>query len=219
MANVWRAGLLFLCACSGSGSAGSFSGTEPSDDGGASDAGSSPSTPEDDSGSGSPGVFTNNDAAPAGVVFDCKPGTYAGMFTTTVTNDAGGLFSLFTFNWSGNLSIVLQGKVENNGSGEVPVPTLTIAPGAKLAGMDTMGGHFSADLSGQLDCPTKTLTATISNGFYSYLGDAGGVQMTGDMSATYDDSSNPPKLSGQMNVGSPQVPGTGGVGTWTATLQ
>ena len=228
MANVWRVGLVFLCgapaaalACGGSQGTtfGPLGGPAASDDGGAADAEpSQTSSSPDDAGSGSPGVFTSN-GSDAGVLFDCQPGTYSGMFSTTVTNDAGGIFSLFSFNWAGNLSITLQGKVENNGSGEVPVPTLTIAPGAQLSGMDMMGGHFSADLSGQLDCPTKTLTATISNGFYGYFGDAGGVQMTGSMSATYDGSGSAPTLSGQMDVGSPQVPGTGGVGTWTATLQ
>jgi hypothetical protein len=164
-------------------------------------------------------IFESSDAAPT-VMFECEPGTYTGMFVTKVTNDAGGLFSLFSFNWSGSLSITLQAMVMNSGAGEIPLPTLIIAPGAKLDGMDMMGGHFSADMTGQLDCPSKTLTITIANGMYTYFGDAGGVSMTGSMSATYDGTMTPPQLTmGEMNVGSPQISGVAAGGTWTATLQ
>jgi hypothetical protein len=166
-------------------------------------------------------VFTSTDAAPSGVVFDCKPGTYAGMFTTMVTNDAGGLFALFSLNWTGSLSITLQGKVTTSNAGEIPEPTLTIAPGAKLSGVDAYGGHFNADLSGQLDCPSKTLTATVANGMYNYLGtDAGGIAMQGSLSATYDGTMAAPMLTlGAMDLSSPQLMGTAAIGTWTATLQ
>jgi hypothetical protein len=183
--------------------------------------------PDDSSvaaGDGAPsGVFFKSDDAsgiPPGVVFECRPGTYSGMFNTTVTNDAGGLFSLFSFNWTGSLSITLEGMVTTTSAGEFPSSTLTIAPGAKLAGKDSMGGMFTADLSGQLDCPSKTLSATIANGFYSYgVGDAG-VSMQGSMSATYDGTVTPPMLSmGEMSLGSPQIQGTSAGGTWTATLQ
>jgi len=165
-------------------------------------------------------IFTSTDAAPSGVVFDCKPGTYAGMFTTMVKSDAGGLLSLFSFNWTGSLSITLQGQVTTSGAGEIPEPVLTIAPGAKLAGVDAMGGHLNADLSGQLDCPSKTLTATIANGVYGYFGDAGGIMMTGGLTATYDGTGSTPMLTmGTMMCGSPQVMGVEAEGTWTATLQ
>jgi hypothetical protein len=54
-----------------------------------------------DSGQFTP-VFTSGDGAPPGVMFECEPGTYTGMFDTNVTNDAGGLLSLlFSFKWSG----------------------------------------------------------------------------------------------------------------------
>jgi hypothetical protein len=188
----------------------------PGDAGGASDGTSSAG---DDGGPS--GIFTSTDAAPSGIVFDCKPGTYAGMFTTMVTNHAGGLFALFSLNWTGNLSITLQGKVTTSSAGEIPEPTLTIAPGAKLSGVDAYGGHFNADLSGQLDCPSKTLTATVADGVYNYLGtDAGGIAMQGSLSATYDDTTAMPMLSpGAMNLSSPQLMGTAAIGTWTATLQ
>jgi hypothetical protein len=168
------------------------------------------------------GVFTSADASsvPPGVVFECKPGTYTGAFTTMVTNDAGGLASLFSYNWTGNLSITLQAGVTRNGSGEIPEPTLTIAPGATLAGMDSNGGHFNADLTGQLDCPSKMLTVAVNNGVYGFFGDAGGIAMQGTMSATYDSSTTPPSLSmGILNMSSPQIMGVGAAGTWTATLQ
>lgn len=170
---------------------------------------------------GPSGVFTSTDAAPSGVVFDCKPGTYSGMFSTMVTNDAGGLFALFSLNWTGNLSITLQGKVTTSSAGEIPEPTLTIAPGAKLSGVDAYGGHFNADLTGQLDCPSKTLTATVANGNYNYFGsDAGGIAMAGNLSATYDGTMATPMLTlGAMDLSSPQLMGTAAIGTWTATLQ
>ncbi len=83
------------------------------------------------------------------------------MYTTMVTNDGGGLLSLFSINWSGNLSITLQGKVDNNGSGEIPEPTLTIAPGAQLAGVDSMGGHSSPLTWRLFDRLDQELTATV----------------------------------------------------------
>jgi hypothetical protein len=168
-------------------------------------------------------VLATADAAPAGVKFDCQPGTYAGMFGVHVTTDAGLLPALFSFNVMGTLSVTLEGHiVQPPGGGEsFAQPTLTIAPGAQLVGDDaTFGGHFGADLSGQLDCPSKTFTGTLSNGFYSYLGDAGGIAMTGDMSATYDDTATPPALSmGVMNLQSPQLPGVDATGSWSATLK
>ncbi|HEX4446944.1 MAG TPA: hypothetical protein VH044_09415 [Polyangiaceae bacterium] len=177
---------------------------------------SEPSTTTPDDGGAAPGIFTSGDA---GITFDCQPGTYTGAFSTMVTSDAGGLFSLFSFGWMGNLSITLQGQVTQGGGGEIPLPTLTIAPGAKLAGVDAMNGHFTADLTGQLDCPSKTLTATIANGNYNYFGDASGIPLEGTMSATYDGTSTPPALTGQMSVTSSQVPSLMALGSWTATLQ
>lgn len=191
------------------------------DAGASSDGSTSASNDNSTSGDSGPmGVFTSSDASglPTGVVFDCKPGTYGGMFSTMVTSDAGGIFSLLSFNWTGNLSIALQGMVMNNGSGEIPEPTLTIAPGAKLSGTDAYGGVFSADLSGQLDCPSKALTATIANGSYTYNGTS--IAIGGTLSATYDGTVTPPALTmGEMSVDSSQLASLGSAGTWTATLQ
>jgi hypothetical protein len=193
------------------------------DTSGASDAGAANDVVTSVGDDGGPsGVFTSTDAAPAGVVFDCKPGTYSGMFTTMVTNDAGGLFALFSLNWTGSLSITLEGKVTTSGAGEIPEPVLTIASGAKLSGVDAYGGHFNADLTGQLDCPSKTLTATVADGIYSFLGaaDGGGISMAGNLSATYDGTMATPMLTlGAMDLSSPQLMGTAAIGTWTATLQ
>jgi hypothetical protein len=205
-------------ACGGKG-ASSLAGEEGTDAGpGAAgeDAGTANNPGPDDS--GPTGIFTSGDAT-GSLVFACKPGTYTGTFNATIGSDAGGFFSLFSFAWTGNLSIVLQGMVTNSGAGEIPSPTLSIAPGAKLAGADTMGGTFSADMSGQLDCPSKTLTAMVTNGVYDYSGDTG-VAMTGTMSATYDDTSGTPTLTGPIDMTSPQVAlGVHGAGTWTAKLQ
>ncbi len=168
-------------------------------------------------------VLSANDGAPAGVKFDCQPGTYTGMFSVHVTTDAGLLPALFSFNVMGTLSVTLQGHVtQPPGGGEsFAQPTLTIAPGAKLIGNDaTFGGHFGADLSGQLDCPSKTFTGTLSNGYYAYVGDAGAIMMTGTMTATYDSSATPPALSmGTMDMQSPQLQGVDATGSWGATLQ
>ncbi len=212
------------CGGSGGPGFGSSDGTGAARDEGdaaASDGGSgatnTPAASGDDS--GPTGIFTSSDASglPSGVVFDCKPGTYSGMFATMVTSDAGGIFSLLSFNWTGSLSITLQGSVMT-GSGEIPEPTLTIAPGAKLSGTDAYGGDFTADLSGQLDCPSKMLTATISNGSYTYSGTT--VMMAGTLSGTYDGGTTPPAITmGAMNVSSPQITSLGSAGTWTATLQ
>jgi hypothetical protein len=184
----------------------SDSAADPSNDG-------APATTGDDS--GPMDIFTSSDAG--GPVFPCQPGTYGGAFSTKVTSDAGGLFSLFSLNWKGNLSITLQGRVMS-GAGEIPEPTLTIAPGAKLSGTDAYGGTFSAELSGQLDCPSKTLTGTLANGSYNWHGST--MSLDGTLSATYDGTMTPPALTmGGMNVTSPQVPSLAADGTWTAQLQ
>jgi hypothetical protein len=166
-------------------------------------------------------VLTSGDAAPAGVAFACEPGTYAGMFTTTVTTDAGLFPSLLSFNWMGNLSISLIGHVSQGSNGEdFAAPTLTIAPGAMLAGTDNFGGRFTAGLSGQLDCPSKTLTGTLSNGQYDYPYDAGSITMVGTLSGAYDGTMTPPALTaGQIAVGSPMFSTLGATGSWSATLQ
>jgi hypothetical protein len=211
------------CGSKSQGALDPVGGGTASSDGGDDASAGDPSTGASDDGGAAPGIFTSGDASglAPGVAFDCQPGTYAGTFTTKVTSDAGGLLSLFSFSWMGNLSITLQGQVTQSGGGEIPLPTLTIAPGAKLAGTDAMNGHFSGDLSGQLDCPSKTLTATIANGSYNYLpGDAGGISMQGTMSATYDGTGATPALTnGAMNVSSAQIAGIAAVGAWTATLQ
>jgi hypothetical protein len=192
--------------------------TAPDDAGSASNDGSG-GAPNDDS--GPTGVFTGSDAS--SLVFACQPGTYKGQYTAEVGHmrDAGALLSLLSIKWSGNLSITLQGQATTTIAGEIPETTLTIAPGAKLAGMDSNGGNFNADLTGQLDCPSKTLTATIANGSYTLIADAG-VPMGGTLSATYDGTMTPPALTnGTMNLTttSKLFSGVGATGTWTAALQ
>jgi hypothetical protein len=171
-------------------------------------------------------VFTGGDGAPPPPVkFECQPGTYAGTFTTTVTTDAGLFPSLLHFNWTGTLTITLVGHVTQSQSanGEnlsMPAPVLTIAPGAMLSGADNFGGHFNAGLSGQLDCPSKQLTGTLSNGTYEYPGDAGSIPMEGSLTGVYDGTTTPPALTmGTIGVSSPTYSTLGANGTWSATLQ
>jgi hypothetical protein len=169
---------------------------------------------------GSSAIFTGGDDGGSSVVFDCQPGTYTGTFATMVTNDAGGIWSLFSVSWAGSLSITLQGMAQQSGGGEIPLPTLTIAPGAKLDGADMNGGHFIADMTGTLDCPSKKLNVTIANGAYEFFLDSGSIPLGGTMTATYDGNSNPPQLTmGAISVGSPSVPGSDAEGAWSAMLQ
>jgi hypothetical protein len=226
----WLAGALgawgLALGCGGSGGQSGFpeggSGAPALDDGGGASSDDS-STLDLDSGQFTT-VLASGDGATASVTFACEPGTYSGMFTTTVTTDAGLFPSLFSFNWTGTLSISLVGHVTQTQSanGEnftVAAPVLTIAPGAMLSGADNFGGHFNSGLSGQLDCPTKTLTGTLSNGVYEYPGDAGSIVMQGALSGTYD-GTTPPMLSmGQITVSSPTYSTLGATGTWSATFQ
>jgi hypothetical protein len=174
-----------------------------------------------DGDSGSTGVFQAADAAPANVMFPCQPGTYSGMFTTTVTTDAGLFPSLLSFDWTGTLSVTLVGHVTETTTqtGELPVvdPVLTIAPGAMLSGTDNFGGHFVAGLSGQLDCPSKALTGMLMNGSYDYWwSDAGGIVMTGSLTGVYQDT--PASLTmGTISVGSPMYSSLEANGSWSAT--
>jgi hypothetical protein len=218
--------LVLALGCGGSGAQSGFpeggSGAQAPEDGGGASSDDS-STLVLDSGQFTT-VLTSDDGAPTSVTFACEPGTYSGMFTTTVTTDAGLFPSLLSFNWTGTLSISLVGHVTQTQSanGEnftVAAPVLTIAPGAMLSGADNFGGHFNSGLSGQLDCPTKTLTGTLSNGVYEYPGDAGSIVMQGALSGTYE-GTTPPMLSmGQIMVSSPTYSTLGATGTWSATFQ
>lgn len=224
-----RLGLPAVCMALGCGSAHTAGGFGPPGGGAGDDAVAGDASGTDDAGppassdGGAPQlVLTMGDASPSGVKFDCQPGTYSGMFSVKVTTDAGLFPALFMFNVMGTLSVTLQGHVvQPPGGGEsFPQPTLTIEPGARIVGDDaTFGGHFSADLSGQLDCPSKTFTGTLTNGTYSYLGDAGVLMMTGSMSATYDGTATPPVLSnGAMELQAPQLQGVDALGGWSASL-
>lgn len=221
-----------VCSCGGGGSSGQGFGETPAapphvvSDAGL-DGGAAPVTapsPATDAAYGSFGSFADVEAGPKA---DCLPGTYAGMFNAAATADAG-LLALFgtSFAWGGNLSLTLTGTTEviEAGGGEfrMDYTVLTIAPGAKLSGTDMYGGQFTADVSGQLDCPSRTLTGTLENGTYLFpgLGDAGSIMMQGSLTATYDPSANPVALSGgTITASSPQVQSLGANGTWTATRQ
>jgi len=176
-----------------------------------------------DSGGSTGLVLTSGDAAPQMVTFPCEPGTYTGMFTTTVTTDAGLFPSLLSFNWSGTLSITLVGHVmqtmSSNGENFAAAPVLTIAPGAMLSGTDNFGGHFVSGLSGQLDCPSKQLSGMLINGVYEEPSDSGTLTMVGSLTAVYQGTPAPPALTmGTIMVSSPMLT-LGASGTWSATLQ
>lgn len=214
------AAALLALGCGGPHGAGFGSGASAAapSDAGEDTSGDDSSTTNADS--GQPQLFLAAEAAPPGVTFDCQPGTYSGTFKVHVSTDAGLLPALVSFDVSGTLSIVLVGKVTQGSGGEFPEPILTIAPGAKLSGVDTsFGGNFSADVSGQLDCPSKTFSGILANGVYEYPLDSGSIMMTGTLSATYDGSSMPPTLTtGVMELDAPQLQ-LGSTGPWSATLQ
>jgi hypothetical protein len=218
------AGAILALGCGGSGAEAGFPSTDRGAgalaDGGGDASSDDASTPFPDSGQFMTD-FTGGDGGFPPVTFECKPGTYSGTFTTTVTTDAGLFSSLFSFNWTGTLSITLVGHVTQNANGEsFAAPVLTIAPGANLSGADNFGGHFSSGLSGQLDCPNKKLTGTLSNGMYEYPGDAGSITMEGNLSGAYDGSTTPPALTmGEIGVSSPTYPTLAAAGGWSATLQ
>lgn len=220
-ARAWGLGAAILALGCGSKQGAGFSpGTGP--DSPATDAGDASGDDAsailaDDSGLPS---FTSAEAAPPGVKFDCQPGTYSGTFKVHVGTDAGLLPALVSFDVAGTLSIVLVGKVSQGAGGEFPEPILMIKPGAKLSGVDqSFGGTFSADVSGQLDCPNKTFSGVLSNGVYVYPSDSGSLSMNGSLSATYDGTSTPPALTmGVMELDAPQLQ-LGSMGPWSATLQ
>jgi hypothetical protein len=231
-ATPFFASAMLTAACASSGPSPSFETDVPQDDGASSrsnDASSeSPATgssaPVTDG--AAPNLLTLGEASPTMPMGACKPGTYAGTFTTTVTIPDGGLLSLlFTINWSGTLSITLQGKVDTTQAGEFSTTTLVIAPGAQLSGSDQYGGVFAGSISGQLDCPSRAFTGRIDNGTYAnsalvLYGDGGTVTMTGSLTGMYDPSTTPPALrNGTINAASPQVVGLEANGSWSATLQ
>jgi hypothetical protein len=162
------------------------------------------------------------DSAPAGSMSDCKPGTYTGAYMMNAGLAEGGFLSgLISIPLSGTLSITLVGNQSTPHPGEFNNSTLTVAPGAQMSGSDdTLGSTFYADLSGQLDCTSRMFVGTLSNGVYSFLGDAASVMLIGSLMATYDPKANPLAfVNGYLDFTSPQVQGWEGTGTWSATLQ
>ena len=163
--------------------------------------------------------FASPDASSAGGTLDCKPGTYAGPFETHVTSDAGGLFDLLSLDFEGTLSVAIVGQVVQT-TGELPQTTHSIAPGAKLAGVDeSFGGSYRADLTGQLDCANHAFAGTL-NGTYEFALDAGSIPLQGTLSGAYAvGDAGAPELTGSMTLTSTQVPTLGAEGPWTAILQ
>jgi hypothetical protein len=174
---------------------------DPSQDAGTGDddAHSSSSSSGSASGSGSVFMSAGDDGGSAGSATDCMPGTYSGPFTTQVfVGDAGpGPLALM---WTGTLTVTLVGQMETTTGGELPTTMLTIAPGGRLAGMDNFGGSFGADVTGQLDCSSKKLEATISNGLYLiWSSDAATIPFGGTANGIYA-ASTPPALNGTIYI-------------------
>jgi hypothetical protein len=157
------------------------------------------------------------DSAPARAASDCKPGTYTGTFTMMVT--FGGVSSGVTL--MGTLSITLVANKPTPHPGEFNSGTLTVAPGAMFSGKDNYGDLWSADISGQLDCGSRTFVGSLSNGVADIFGsDAATVGLDGNLSAMYDPGANPVALvNGSIELTSPQVASTKGTGQWSAALQ
>jgi hypothetical protein len=157
------------------------------------------------------------DSAPARAASDCKPGTYTGTFTMNVTY--GGVDS--GVNLMGSLSITLVANKPTPHPGEFNSGTLTVAPGAMFSGKDNYGDLWSADITGQLDCGSRTFVGSLSNGVADIFGsDAATVGLDGNLSATYDPGANPVALvNGSIELTSPQVASTMGAGQWSAALQ
>ncbi len=166
-------------------------------------------------------VFMSDDGATAASASDCMPGTYSGPFTTQVfIGDAGpGPFALM---WTGTLTVTLVAQAQTMTGGEIPTTTLTIAPGGRLQGMDNFNGTFGADVMGQLDCSSKKLQATISNGVYLVLNnDASTIAFDGTAEGTYN-ASTPPALAGSIYIVTTNQGALGALGATgmvTATLQ
>jgi hypothetical protein len=192
-----------------------------STDDSSSDAGTGSDAGKGSASSSGGAVFLSDDDATAASASDCMPGTYSGPFKTQVfIGDAGpGPFALM---WTGTLTVTLVAKSQTVTGGELPTTTLTIAPGGRLQGTDNFNGTFGADVTGQLDCSSKKLSATISNGVYLILNnDASSIAFDGTAEGTYS-KSTPPALAGSIYiVTTDQGPlgDLGATGTVTATLQ
>jgi len=184
-------------------------------------------------------MLAAGDSQPPGL-YNCQPGTYTGMFTTKVgaTDSGTTLFNFnfnFNFNWNGCLSITLapsDAGTTKSGNGEnFSYQTLTVAPGAQLSGKDQMGGAFTLDLTGSLDCTPDSGPPVLSgklNGGYCFgvatCAADGGLNVGGNLSATYENT--PPTLignqAGDLTVCAVGVDGgclfAGADGTWSAAL-
>jgi hypothetical protein len=179
-------------------------------------------------------VGVGSGGSPSSGIYNCQPGTYLGSFTTKVGPADSGV-SIFNFNWDGCLSITLTpsdagvavvGVGENSG-----YERLTVAPGAQLSGRDQMGGSFTLDLTGSLDCMPATglptLTGTLNGGYCfgtTTCAPDAGLNVGGNLSATYGNT--PPELTGDQGgdltvcaiTGDASCLFPGADGTWSAVL-
>jgi hypothetical protein len=203
---------------------------------------SADASPGDATVSGNDGGFglTFQQASEAGEVTQgvCIPGVYQGQFTAYpgLGADGGVEGGIFSYVWSGNLSLDLKAQkitmtvTTNGGEGLITTMSTTsleIAEGGTLDGSDMYGGSFIADLSGGLDCdpdagPPYQLHVTLDNGMYSAF--IASIHIVGDLTADYQapDAGTPPMLvNGSILVGGVITDGGSPVvsskGTWSAT--
>jgi hypothetical protein len=157
------------------------------------------------------------DSAPVRAASDCEPGTYTGPFVMKV--GFGGHATGVTL--KGTLSIELVANKTTPHPGEFNNGTLTVAPGARFSGKDNYDDTWSANITGQLDCGSGMFVGSLTDGQAHIFGiDAATVRLEGSLSATYNPSANPLALEdGSIELNSPQVPDTTGMGTWSAALQ
>ena len=236
--SLWGAAVATWTAlgCGGNGANGfpvSGTGTTNDVDGSLSDGGSLVADSMMSASDGSP-VFVGGGHGDLSGMYNCQPGTYLGSFTTKVgATDSGA--SIFNFNWDGCLSITLapsDAGVTAAGVGEnFGYQTLTVAPGAQLSGRDQMGGSFTLDLTGSLDCKPAngppTLTGTLNGGYCfgtATCAPDAGLNVGGNLSATYGNM--PPELTGDQAgdltvcaiTGDASCLFPGADGTWSAAL-
>jgi hypothetical protein len=129
-------------------------------------------------------------------VDDCLPGIYAGVLDCKVK-----LFDLFELPNGATMSLTL---VEHN-TQSAEFSTLEIAPGGELrSGGDAVLGTLSADLSGTLDCRTRKVSGTLSNGKYDQP--LASQTFSGNFSADYDPGPPAALIQGTMLMRSNELP-------------
>jgi hypothetical protein len=134
--------------------------------------------------------------ADAELVGACLAGTYSGKSHCLVN-----FLRVVNAPNAGEIAIELVANPQGDPN------VLVIAPGGLLRGKDIYGGTLSAQLSGELDCRSGTLTGTLVNG--AYANGVASQPYSGEFSAVYRGDQQPPSLeNGTMTMTSEQLPAT-----------